>query len=140
MQAIPPLQIQASQPVAAFNFAISLDFSQVNSPTYPAKPGDIVNFYLTGLGAVAPTVADGALSPSNPLPRLVNPVTVSSGSTPLTVFYAGLAPGQIGIYQLTVQTPLEVVGNPLFPNRGPVYVFMTLNSYALPAVWMIPNQ
>lgn len=140
VQAIPPLQIQGSQPVAAFDFAISLDFSQVNSPSYPANPGDIVNFYLTGLGAVTAPVADGALSPSNPLPRLANPVTVSSGSTPLTLFYAGLAPGQIGIYQLSVQTPLKVSRNPLLPNGGPVNIGMTINSYALPGVWMIPNQ
>ncbi len=140
MQTIPPLLIQASQPVAALDSVFSLDFSQLNSPFYPAKPGDIVNFYLTGLGAVTAPVADGALSPSNPLPRLANPVTVSFGPTPLMVFYAGLAPGQIGIYQLSVQTPLKVSGNPFLPNGGPIAIGMTINSYALPSVWMIPNQ
>jgi uncharacterized protein (TIGR03437 family) len=139
-QAIPPLQIQAFQPVAAFDGAFSQDFSQLNTAFYPAKPGDVLNFYLTGLGAVTAPVADGALSPSNPLPRLVSPVTISYGSTPVTVFYAGLAPGQIGMYQLSVQAPLRVSGNPLLPNGGPVQVGLTLNSYALPVVWMIPNQ
>ncbi len=140
----PPtqVQIQKIQPFSVFDRAISQDFSQLNDAMHPAMPGDILNFYLTGLGAVTVPVADGALSPSNPLPRLIAPVTVSYGTTPLQVLYAGLAPGTVGIYQLTVQLPPVIAHNPLFPPGGETMVLLTLNSQdgILPAAWTTTNQ
>jgi uncharacterized protein (TIGR03437 family) len=140
----PPVQVQIQtiQPFAVFDRAISQDFSQLNDAMHPAMPGDIVNFYLTGLGAVTVPVADGALSPSNPLPRLIAPVTVSYGTTPLQVLYAGLAPGTVGVYQLTVRLPAVIAHNPLFPPGGETMVPLSLNSQdgVLPAVWTTTNQ
>jgi uncharacterized protein (TIGR03437 family) len=138
-QAFPPLQIQPVQPAVALNEAISQDFSEINGPMESANPGDVVNFYLTGLGPVTIPVADGALSPSSPLPRVVNPVTVS-GSPQFEVAYAGLAPGLVGIYQLSVQIPSVVSRSPSFPNATAIEFFLTVNSVALPPFWVTPNQ
>jgi uncharacterized protein (TIGR03437 family) len=131
MQAAAPLQIAAVQPEVAFNFPLSQNF-QINPL---ASPGDIVSFYLTGLGPVTVPVADGAISPSSPLPLLVHPVTVSGGSTQLNVLYAGLAPGLVGIYQVTVQLPASFSNLPSLPfGFG---LLLTLNSSVhLPPIGM----
>jgi uncharacterized protein (TIGR03437 family) len=80
------------------------DYSLV-TPSSPAQPGETILVYLTGLGAVNPTVADGALAPSNPLSTASNTIGVYIGGMQATVAYAGLAPGLAGLYQLNVQVP-----------------------------------
>ena len=81
------------------------------------SPGDIVNFYMVGLGAVSPPVATGALGPANPAAVVVSRVSavLSVGvfvnqhgprlSFDAPVLFAGLEPGMIGIYQVTVRMP-----------------------------------
>lgn len=150
---LPPgasLQVVNSQPAAAVPYAFSQNFIELTGTPSAANPGDIVSFYLSGLGPVTVPVADGAASPSVPLSLLTTPVTVSvsssqlgsfdyTGPRQLNVLYAGLAPGLIGIYQLTVQLPPQIPHDGLFPNSVPF--FLTLNSsFNLPPVWVIPNQ
>jgi uncharacterized protein (TIGR03437 family) len=48
-------------------------------PSNPTHAGNVVTMYCLGLGAVSPTVADGAAAPSNPPASTVNPVTVIVG-------------------------------------------------------------
>ncbi|MFB3779121.1 MAG: hypothetical protein ACE141_16000 [Bryobacteraceae bacterium] len=76
----------------------------------PARPGEILHLYGTGLGSVAPPVATGMPAPVNPLARTVTPVTCSTygadGSVlEVPVFYAGLAPTLVGYYQLSIRIP-----------------------------------
>ena len=71
----------------------------------PAKPGESLAFYLTGLGGTNPPIATGAQAPFALSPT-VTPVTVSVDSGPaLTPAYAGLTPGGIGLYQINFQVP-----------------------------------
>ena len=63
-------------------------------------------------------------------------MTVNFGTTPLEVVYAGLAPGLIGIYQLSVRLPLTIPKNPLLPNAQTIQFVMTVDSVALPPVWV----
>lgn len=147
MQALAPLQIQRVQPVLAINEIFSQDFSTLNSPSNPAPPGGFVNLYFTGLGPVATPVTDGVPAQASPLPEVVTPLTVavqmtSTTTMALNVAYAGLAPGFVGVYQVTVQVPSMVPHNPFFqvgtPNQFPLIV----NSTAIsgPAVWVTSNQ
>jgi uncharacterized protein (TIGR03437 family) len=70
----------------------------------PAKPGETIAFYLTGLGATTPSVATGAQDVG--LAPVVTPVTVSVDSSPaISPGYAGLTPGGIGLYQVNFQVP-----------------------------------
>ena len=92
----------------------------------PARPGEVISMFLTGLGTVTPTVQDGALGGTNPLNNAdlnaSGDVTVffqdygnSSTNNQATVSYAGLAPGLAGLYQLNVQVPAKNVG-PCLPS------------------------
>jgi uncharacterized protein (TIGR03437 family) len=73
----------------------------------PAKVGEIVSVYLTGMGAVTPPVIAGTAAPSNPLSITPQPKVFIDG-TEATVSYSGLAPGLAGLYQLNVKIPTGV--------------------------------
>jgi enamine deaminase RidA (YjgF/YER057c/UK114 family) len=85
-------------------------FSGLITSNQPARPGEIIHLYASGFGPVTPPVPDGASAPATPLSRTVNPVTcgaldASGNLIPLTLLFAGLAPGLTGVYQLDVQLP-----------------------------------
>ena len=75
------------------------------SPQEPAKRGDTLIIYATGLGAVAPTVAAGSPAPLDQLSLVTTPVTVVIGGVEATPQFAGLAPGFVGLYQINVAVP-----------------------------------
>ncbi|HTC89346.1 MAG TPA: putative Ig domain-containing protein [Bryobacteraceae bacterium] len=82
----------------------SADFSLVSSSN-PAKPGEYLVMYLVGMGATDPSVASGLQTPSSPLASVTNEPTVTVGSQPATVAFAGLTPGFVGLYQINFQVP-----------------------------------
>jgi uncharacterized protein (TIGR03437 family) len=71
----------------------------------PAKPGETVMVYLTGLGAVHPSVMDGTAGLSDPLSNVTETVTATIANLTAKVTYAGLAPGLPGLYQVNVVVP-----------------------------------
>ena len=90
---------------------LKADYSVVSTAN-PAKRGDVVQIFLTGLGATAPVVADGALAPSSPLSIVPGTVTVYVGGRVAEVLFKGLAPGLVGLYQLNVKVPSSApIGN-----------------------------
>src|SRR5262249_45006390 len=60
---------------------------------HPAKAGDKIVIYCTGLGEVTPPVPAGSAVPAGQASNTVNPVTVSIGGVPAGVTFSGLAPG-----------------------------------------------
>ena len=91
--------------------------------THPAKAGDILILYATGLGAVNPPVADGAASLDQLRTTVVTP-TVLIGGQSAQVFFSGLTPQFPGVNQLNVQVPAGVTTGPKVPiqlqvNGGP---------------------
>ena len=81
------------------------DYSLV-SATNPARHGETVQVFLTGLGAVNPAVAAGTAAPTNPLSFVTGPVAVFISGLPATISYQGLAPSLTALYQLNVIIPL----------------------------------
>lgn len=90
----------------------------LNSNTNPAKVGSIVTLYVTGLGAISPVLADGAMV-QFPLPALVNSIQIAfanAGSDALAIppaelLYAGPAPLEVGgMYQVNVRIPEGTTG------------------------------
>jgi uncharacterized protein (TIGR03437 family) len=85
--------------------AINQDGS-LNSKLKPAAKGTVVSVYVTGLGAVSPAVAAGAVTPSSPLSNLTGGAGAFVGGVPATVLFSGLAPGLVGVYQINLQIPM----------------------------------
>ena len=75
------------------------------SVSNPARRGETVLVFLTGLGAVSPAVPDGAAAGSNPLSLVTAAVNVYVGGEPAQVSFKGLAPGLAGLYQLNIVIP-----------------------------------
>ncbi len=96
------------------------DFSVVTAAS-PAKVGETVLVYLTGLGAVSPTPGDGTAGPSNPLSKITTDIAVNIDGIDSNVTYAGLAPGLAGLYQINVQVPSGVTT----PSPG---VYLDINT------------
>jgi uncharacterized protein (TIGR03437 family) len=68
-----------------------------------ARPGDVIIVFGIGFGPVTPNTPAGQLYPGNT--TLTLPLQIFFGSTPATLQYWGLAPSQVGVYQLNVVVP-----------------------------------
>ena len=81
------------------------DFRLVTAAA-PAARGEVLQLYLTGLGAVTPAISTGEVAPSQePLARTGVTPQVSVSGVNAELFYSGLAPGLIGVYQLNFRVP-----------------------------------
>jgi len=70
----------------------------------PAKPGDLIIAYGIGFGDVTPSILPGIIVGAGN--ALVNPITVSFGSTPTQALaYSGLAGGFVGLYEFYITVP-----------------------------------
>src|SRR5579871_4975577 len=74
----------------------------------PAHAGEVISLFVTGLGAVLPSVASGAAAPASPLSTTTLLVTATVGSKAAAVQFAGLAPSFVGLYQVNLQIPSNV--------------------------------
>jgi uncharacterized protein (TIGR03437 family) len=83
--------------------------NQIVTLSNPVHLDDWLVIYLTGMGAVAPEVKTGDAGPMDPLAQAMAQPTVTLGDTPLPVWYAGLTPGSVGVYQINVQVPFKEV-------------------------------
>lgn len=94
------------------------DFSPNGDPaTRPqskrARKGDYVIFYGTGAGAQLVNagngqpliIKDGEAASNNPLAATASLPTATIGGKAATVYFSGLAPGFVGLWQLNVQVP-----------------------------------
>jgi uncharacterized protein (TIGR03437 family) len=80
-------------------------FSVVNS-AQPARPGEQLLIYMTGLGPLRIPVRNGEGGPTAPpFAETVMLPTVMVGGLQASVIYSGMAPGLAGLYQLNVQLP-----------------------------------
>jgi uncharacterized protein (TIGR03437 family) len=81
-----------------------------------AHPGELIYVYMTGLGPVNPSVPTGAATPDTPLSYVAGSLTCQFfGNTVFdahdaTVEFAGLAPGMVGIYQVSLRVPEGLFG------------------------------
>jgi uncharacterized protein (TIGR03437 family) len=71
----------------------------------PVKRGDFIQIYGTGLGPVTNTPADGTPALASPLSLMKLTPQVSIGGAQATVVFAGLAPGNVGLYQINAEVP-----------------------------------
>jgi len=83
--------------------------ASVNSASNPAAKGSVVVLYATGVGVLNPTVPDGTIVSSTPLPVPVSPIQVTIGGQAATILYAGAAPGLVaGAIQINARIPTGI--------------------------------
>jgi uncharacterized protein (TIGR03437 family) len=117
--------VETSQPMVvqidAFAPGLFRAFSSAGGPVdanNPAKLGDTIVLYGTGLGPVTPPVTAGAPSP---LAITNSNVHVNVAGVDLQPSYAGLTPGSAGVYQVNVPLPANMT-----PNAA-AQVYITIN-------------
>lgn len=86
----------------------------------PAQPGETLAMFVTGLGPVKPTIADGAAGPVEPLSKVTSTVLVRVNGALAKVTYSGLAPFLAGLYQVNFEVPANArVGDNSLELDGP---------------------
>jgi len=90
----------------------------------PARRGEFIEIYATGLGAVTNTPFTGDPATANPLSRTTTTPVVTIGERPARVIFAGLAPGFIGLYQVNTDVPADA------PTGEAVPVVLTIGGVA----------
>jgi uncharacterized protein (TIGR03437 family) len=89
------------------------------TPSNPAVAGEIIAVYMTGLGAVAPALQTGSITPGV-LTNATSQITAYIGGLQAVSGYAGLTPGLIGLYQMNVTVPSGLTpGDNIFEITGP---------------------
>jgi minor extracellular serine protease Vpr len=83
------------------------------SDTAAASRGEWLVLYANGLGLVTPGVPSGTTPPG--LSSTVNPVSVDVGGVQAEVYFAGLAPGFVGLYQVNFRAPEGAPTGPEVP-------------------------
>lgn len=82
----------------------SRDYSLV-TPDNPVVRGEMIILYTTGLGPVDQFIREGYGAPSNPLANTKSPFRVVLAGESVRLFFSGLAPGFVGLYQINMQIP-----------------------------------
>jgi uncharacterized protein (TIGR03437 family) len=75
------------------------------TPANPIHRGEVIVIYATGLGHTLPAVSTGFAAPANPLAVAIAQPEVTLGGLVLPLYYAGLAPGEVGVYQINALVP-----------------------------------
>lgn len=114
-------QTGTAGPLTGLATVVRADNNQLITPTNPIHPKDTVVIYLTGMGPTLPAVDAGMPAPSNPLASAAITPSVTLGGSAMTVLYAGLVPGEVGVYQINATAPDTLTSGlsiPLVINQG----------------------
>jgi uncharacterized protein (TIGR03437 family) len=99
LAAAPALFVQGTHAIVQ-----NPDFS-LNSSGNPAKVGDTIMVYLTGVGTVNPLPVDGAAAGAGSAVAMTTAVSATIGGQTAKVTFAGLAPGFVGLGQANIEVP-----------------------------------
>lgn len=104
-----------TQAMNGLGYAAALhgDFSPV-TPQNPARPGEAVMLFLSGLGPTNPPVVAGTPGPVNPFSLTTSDFVVKMSGLVAVVEYAGLAPFWGGLYQMNVRIPPQLPPGDVF--------------------------
>jgi uncharacterized protein (TIGR03437 family) len=122
-QAAPSVFISGAGTSTELATVVRDDNNQLVTPTNPIhrKGKDTVTIYLTGMGQTSPAIQAGQPAPSNPLSAAAIQPTITLGGSALSVSYAGLAPGEVGVNQINAAVPSDVpdgISVPLVITQG----------------------
>jgi uncharacterized protein (TIGR03437 family) len=98
-----------------------------DSLSRPARRGEVLELYCTGLGQVSNPPAAGSPAPADPPAVTSGTTIVTVGSARAEVLFSGLAPGFAGLYQINTRIPADAPAG----NRVPVSI--KVNETGLPS-------
>lgn len=100
----------------------------LNTPSNPAKAGSVVTLYLTGQGPITGMPPDGDISNAAlSVPYVTNVYIGDQTLVPQeNILYSGLAPTLVGVWQVNVKIPNDVIS---VPNAPPVQVIVLIDSW-----------
>ncbi len=107
-------------PGSTFPGLCQASFSALSQCGQPAKPGDILVLYGTGLGLATPNgnpsgtpLATGNVAPADGsvLYETVTTPTIMVGGIPAKVLFSGITPGLTGEYQIDFTVPAGITGD-----------------------------
>ena len=88
----------------------------------PARPGDVIVIYATGLGPVNIPVPTGEATPDSPLAHTLERPNVNYSTSPFGLSeraeFSGLSPRFVGLYQVNVPIPETAATN----RRTPITI------------------
>lgn len=110
-----PVRQSRNSPTGSELIAAHQDFRGVVSAADPARPGETIHVYMTGLGELAQEVPTGERGPFPPVSvakplACVGQVPGSPDRTPLQLAAVIYASGMIGFYQVDVTLPPNMPG------------------------------
>ena len=91
----------------------------------PARPGDVLIIFVTGIGDVDNLPATGSATPASPIPTASVPPIVTLGGAETQVFFGSLAPFFVGLGQINFQLP-----DPLPQSPGALLLVVSLDESA----------
>jgi uncharacterized protein (TIGR03437 family) len=121
-----------------YDVAVHQDWSGLITPASPARGGEIITLYFNGLGPVTPAVATGEAAPA------LNPAWVTGpfrcqfwdgGPNDSQLYFAGLAPEMVGVYQVSLQVPAGLRMSPVTINCD----FGAGTPYGFGQVFVVPT-
>ncbi len=107
-------------PNSTFPGLCQASFSALSQCGQPAKPGDILVLYGTGLGLATPngdpngtplTTGNVAPADGSVLYETVTTPTITVGGLPAKILFSGITPGLTGEYQIDFTVPAGITGD-----------------------------
>ena len=116
----------------SYAIAEASDYSLIG-PNNPAMPGEPLVLYVTGLGPLTLNLTDGYGSPTRaPFAETEDPFQVIVDGELCQVFFSGLAPGFVGLYQINFYVPNDA-------RHGNLQISIQ-STYANSAIATLPVQ
>ncbi len=113
--------VRALHPGVFFNTATGVGavLNADNTPLdqNPARPGEAIQIFVTGLGAVEPAGRTGAAAAAEPHSLTLSTPRVTIGGIDAEVGFSGLAPFYAGLYQVNATVPAA-----LAPGQYPLRI------------------
>jgi uncharacterized protein (TIGR03437 family) len=115
-----PVALQIQETAPGIFAALNQD-GTVNGPAHRASPGSTLLVFLTGVGPTEPSLPTGVAAPAGQPVSAMAPLSASIGGQTAPVLAAGLEPGLVGVFTVTLRVPPQAPGNhPLVIQAGGV--------------------